>query len=69
MVVDGEGDEIVVDYEMKVSPFTKSGVGIGSLIDREGEEWLDDLELDEKTRRAILLRAREERKWHGQWHK
>jgi chromatin structure-remodeling complex protein RSC7 len=66
-IIDGEGDKIVVDYEMKVPPFSKSGVGIAALLDREGEEWIDDLGLDEKTKRAILHRGREERRWEAQW--
>ena len=69
MVVDGHGDQVVVDYQMKVPTFTKSGVGIAALLDREGEEWVDDLGLDDKTRRAILERARDERRWEAQWHK
>jgi chromatin structure-remodeling complex protein RSC7 len=68
-VMDGEGDKIVVDYEMKIPAFVKSGVGIAALLDREGEEWIDDLGLDDKTKRAILHRGREERRWEAQWRK
>jgi chromatin structure-remodeling complex protein RSC7 len=68
-IVDGEGDAVVVDYEMRVPGFSKAGVGIAALLDREGEEWVDDLELDDKTKRAILHRGREERRWEAQWRK
>ena len=68
-VVDGEGDKIVVDYEMKVPPCTVAGVGIAALLDKEGEEWVEDLNLDDKTKRAILHRAREERRWEAHWLK
>ena len=67
VVVDGEGDKIVVDYEMRGPGFSKAGKGIAELLDREGEEWVDDLGLDEKTKRAILHRGREERRWEAQW--
>ena len=67
VIVDGEGDKVVVDYEMRRPGFSKAGVGIAALLDREGEEWVDDLGLDEKTKRAILHRGREERRWEAQW--
>jgi chromatin structure-remodeling complex protein RSC7 len=67
VVVDGEGDKVVVDYEMRVPAFSKAGVGIAALLDREGEEWVDDLDLDDKTKRAILHRGKEERRWGAQW--
>jgi chromatin structure-remodeling complex protein RSC7 len=66
-IVDAVGKQIVVDYEMKVPSFSLSGVGIAALLDREGEEWVDDLDLDDKTKRAILHRGREERRWEAQW--
>jgi len=66
-VVDGEGSEIVVDYVLRRPGFSKAGVGIAALLDREGEEWVDDLGLDERTKRAILHRGREERRWDAQW--
>jgi chromatin structure-remodeling complex protein RSC7 len=68
-VVDGAGDKIMVDYEMKVPPFTVAGVGIAALLDKEGEEWVEDLNLDDKTKRAIFQRAREERRWEANWLK
>jgi chromatin structure-remodeling complex protein RSC7 len=68
-ILDGEGDAVVVDCQMRVPAFSKAGVGIAALLDREGEEWVDDLELDEKTKRAILHRGREERRWEAQWRK
>jgi chromatin structure-remodeling complex protein RSC7 len=68
-VVDGEGDKIMVDYEMKVPPFTVAGVGIAALLDKEGDEWVEDLNLDDKTKRAIFHRAKEERRWEAHWLK
>ena len=67
VVVDGEGDKVVVDVEMRGPRVSRAGVGIAALLDREGEEWVDDLELDDKTKRAILHRGREERRWDAQW--
>jgi chromatin structure-remodeling complex protein RSC7 len=66
-VMDGEGDRIVVDYMLRGPGFSKAGVGIAALLDREGEEWVDDLGLDDRTKRAILHRGREERRWDAQW--
>ena len=66
-VKDGEGSEIVVDYVLRGPAFSKAGVGIAALLDREGEEWVDDLGLDDRTKRAILHRGREERRWDAQW--
>jgi len=44
-------------------------VGIAALLDKEGEEWVEDLNLDDKTKRAIFQRAREERRWEANWLK
>jgi chromatin structure-remodeling complex protein RSC7 len=66
-VTDADGGRIVVDYVARGPAVSRAGVGIAALLDREGEEWVDGLGLDEKTKRAILHRGREERRWDAQW--
>jgi chromatin structure-remodeling complex protein RSC7 len=69
-VLDGEGGEVNVLVQMKGRGYAVSGEGVADVVDREGEEWIRDMEgLDERTKWAILHRAKDERRWRSQWYK